>query len=187
MNQDKLSFHVLIRPYVRSYASIVAAYLGWRLLKKDEFTSLLQTQEGLDTVGLASEVLKQDQQQITFSFRQSVAPLIAGDSDHFEVLALTAQQLVGHCYEILHVAKLVPIYGSAIIEFFRHIRNGCFHGNRLHFVRGEPRNYAQWRNLSITPSLQNQKIFRDSLKDKSYMLNFGDPLLLLHDVTKELK
>lgn len=172
MNQDKLSFHVLIRPYVRSYASIVAAYLGWRLLKKDEFTSLLQTQEGLDTVGLASEVLKQDQQQITFSFRQSVAPLIAGDSDHFEVL---------------HVAKLVPIYGSAIIEFFRHIRNGCFHGNRLHFVRGEPRNYAEWRNLSITPSLQNQKIFRDSLKDKSYMLNFGDPLLLLHDVTKELK
>src|SRR6185436_16008790 len=120
---DKLSFHPLIDRYVRSYSSIVAGYLGWRLLKKKEFVSLLQTRGGDDRIGLAVEVLKQEQQQISFSFSRSIKPLVFGSSDHFEVIAFASQQLVGHCWEVLREHGLVPVFSSPIIEFFRHIRN----------------------------------------------------------------
>jgi hypothetical protein len=40
------------------------------------------------------------------------------------------------------------------MEFLRHIRNACSHGNRFTFRDGEPRRLAKLKNLEITRSLE---------------------------------
>jgi len=180
----ELEYHPLIKPYANSFASIVASILGWRLIKLDEFLSLLEKRGGNDRVALASRVLQASDENVTFSFRKSVQPLVSGKSDHHRLLSITAKQLIGHSWEILRINGHVPAYDEPVLEFFRHIRNGCFHGNSFHFQGEEPRNPAQWRDLEITKANQDKRIFRTDLSEKEYFLNWGDPLLLLHDVSQ---
>ena len=182
--RTKLEYDPLIKPYANSFASIVSGILGWRLINLDEYISLVEKRGGNDRVALASQVLKVSNENITFSFRKSVQPLVSGESDHHRLLSITAQQLIGHSWEILRVNGRVPAYREPVLEFFRHIRNGCFHGNSFHFKGDEPRNPAQWRGLEITEASQGKRIFRTDLSEKEYFLNWGDPLLLLHDVSQ---
>lgn len=184
MTDNKLKYHPLIAPYANSFASIVASILGWRLLDQDEFISLLEKRGGNDRVALASEGLLASKENITFSFRKSVQPLVSGQSDHHRLLAISAQQLIGHCWEILKVNGHVPVQTEPTLEFFRHLRNGCFHGNSFHFLGDEPRFPAQWRGLEITRAKQDQRIFRVDLSEKEYFINWGDALLLLHDISR---
>ena len=179
----KLEYHALIKPYANSFASIIAGVLGWRLINLDEFISLLEAREGNDRVALASQILQASNENVTFSFRKSVQPLVSGESDHHRLLSITAQQLLGHSWEILRTNGHVPGYEKPVLEFFRHIRNGCFHGNSFHFTGNEPRNPAQWRGLEITKASQGKRIFRTDLSENEYFLNWGDSLLLLHDVS----
>jgi hypothetical protein len=158
--------------------------LGWRLINLDEFISLLEKRGGNDRVALASQVLQASKENVTFSFRKSIQPLVSGESDHHRLLSITAQQLIGHSWEILRINDHVPAYDEPVLEFFRHIRNGCFHGNSFHFIGDEPRNPAQWRGLEITNASQGMRIFRTDLSEKEYFLNWGDPLLLLHDISQ---
>jgi hypothetical protein len=180
----KLEYHPLIKLYANSFASIVAGILGWRLINLDEFISLLEKRGGNDRVALASQVLQASKENVTFSFRKSIQPLVSGESDHHRLLSITAQQLIGHSWEILRINDHVPAYDEPVLEFFRHIRNGCFHGNSFHFIGDEPRNPAQWRGLEITNASQGMRIFRTDLSEKEYFLNWGDPLLLLHDISQ---
>jgi hypothetical protein len=180
---SKIEYHPLIAPYANSFASIVASTLGWRLINLAEFISLLEKRGGNDRVALASRVLQVPKKNVTFSFRKSVQPLVSGESDHHRLLSINAQQLIGHCWEILKMNGHVPVYNEPALEFFRHIRNGCFHGNSFHFVRNEPRHPAQWRGLEITRANQGQKVFRTNALEKEYFLNWGDPLFLLHDIS----
>jgi len=185
MNSNtKLEYHPLIKLYADSFASIVAGILGWRIIKLDEFISLVEKRADNDRVALASQVLKASNENISFSFRNSVQPLVSGESDHHRLLSITAQQLIGHTWEILKINGHVPAYSEPIFEFFRHVRNGCFHGNSFHFKGDEPRNPAQWRGLEVTKANQGRRIFRTDLSEKEYFLNWGDPLLLLHDVSQ---
>ena len=180
----KLQYHPLIKLHADSFASIVAGILGWRLLKLEEFISLVEKRGGNDRVALASQILQASNENVSFSFRNSVQPLVSGESDHHRLLSITAQQLIGHSWEILRINGHAPAYEKPVLEFFRHIRNGCFHGNSFHFKGDEPRNAAQWRELEITKASQGKRIFRTDLSEKDYFLNWGDPLLLLHDVSQ---
>lgn len=184
MTNIKIEYHPLIAPYANAFASIVTGILGWRLIYLDEFITFLEERGVNDRVALASQVLQTSNENVTFSFRKSIQPLMSGESDHHRLLSINAQQLIGHCWEILRTNGHVPVYGAPVFEFFRHVRNGCFHGNSFHFKGEEPRNPAQWRGLEITKANQGQRIFRTDLSEKEYFLNWGDPLLLLHDVSE---
>ena len=157
---NKLEYHPLIKLYANSFASIISGILGWRLINLDEFISLLEERGDNDRVALASQVLQASNENVTFSFRKSVQPLVSGESDHHRLLSINAQQLIGHSWEILKINSHVPAYDEPVLEFFRHIRNGCFHGNSFFFKGNEPRNPAQWlvstAMTSVTPS-SNEK------------------------------
>ncbi len=183
---SKLKYHPLLDPFANAFANIAAGILGWRLLNEQEFEQLLTLRGENDRVALASEALKASKENVTFSFRKSVGPLVTGTTDHHRLLSLAAQQLVGHCWELLRQANLAPCPKEPVLEFFRHVRNGCFHGNAFHFRGGEPRNRAEWRGLIVTKNLHGQRIFRADLQDSDYFLNWGDPLLLLNDVSRLL-
>jgi hypothetical protein len=184
MTDTKIKYHPLIAPYANSFESIAAGLLGWRLITPAEFASLLEKRGGNDRVALASQALHTLKKNITFSFKKSVQPLVSGEADHHRLLSINAQQLIGHCWEILKVNGYVPMHSEPALEFFRHVRNGCFHGNSFHFVGNEPRYPAQWRGLEITKANQGHRIFRTDGSEKEYFLNWGDPLLLLHDISQ---
>src|SRR5215207_4036099 len=168
----KPEYHPLIKLHADSFSTIVAGILGWRLIKLDEFISLLENRGGNDRVALASRVLQVSNEIVTLSFRNSVQSLVSGESDHHRLLSIAAQQLIGHTWEILRINGHVPAYHEPVLEFFRHIRNGCFHGNSFHFKGGEPRNPAQWRGLEITMANQGKWIFRTDLSENEYFLNW---------------
>lgn len=87
--------------------------------------------------------------------------------------------------------RYAKIKNKPLIQFFRHIRNGCAHGNKFFFkiykdkktgveVR-EPTKMAKFRKLEIT-----RKLMED---DKNIFFDFfsaGDILYLIEDVSKEL-
>ncbi|HCC23653.1 TPA: hypothetical protein DF272_05790 [Candidatus Falkowbacteria bacterium] len=62
------------------------------------------------------------------------------------------------------------------IQFFRHIRNGCAHDNKLNFKQLEKT--AKWRTVELKSSDIARSIFPDVLKD-------GDPILLLIDINNK--
>lgn len=59
------------------------------------------------------------------------------------------------------------------VQFFRHVRNGCAHGNQLNF--DSLHKPAVWRDKTISSSDSGRPVFPDILKD-------GDPSLLLGDI-----
>lgn len=62
------------------------------------------------------------------------------------------------------------------IQFYRHVRNGCAHGNKFNF--GQLSYPAQWRDKTITEENNNKPVFPDVLRD-------GDPMLLLVDINNK--
>ena len=59
------------------------------------------------------------------------------------------------------------------VQFFRHIRNGCAHDNKLNFSTIDK--VAKWRDKEISDKDKNKNVFPDILRD-------GDPLLLVVDI-----
>lgn len=68
------------------------------------------------------------------------------------------------------------IANKAEIQFFRHIRNGCAHNNKLNFATIDK--VAKWRDKEITNLDKNKNVFPDILKD-------GDPILLIIDINNK--
>jgi hypothetical protein len=60
-----------------------------------------------------------------------------------------------------------------IVQFFRHVRNGCAHGNKFNFKHLEYP--AEWRDKCIKQENTGKPVFPNILKD-------GDPILLLVDI-----
>lgn len=87
------------------------------------------------------------------------------------------------CITIFEVLKEDPRYNSIkqqpVIQFLRHIRNGCAHGNKFHFNNNEPRFPAKFRSKSIDRNLQGGEVFF------SY-ISAGDIPYLLEDISKLL-
>lgn len=185
----KLDYHPLIKPYANAFVQTIGGVFGWRLIQPNEFQQLINLRGGNDRIAFAAGTLKDKKQNFSFSFQKSVAPLVDGSVDHIQLLALTSQQLLGHCWEILKHNNLIPVPEKAgtVFEFYRHVRNGAFHGNRFFFEKGKPPFRAEWQDLAITEDLHEKRVFRDSLKEKEFFLNYGDPLLLLSDVSELLR
>lgn len=66
------------------------------------------------------------------------------------------------------------------MEFLRHIRNACSHGNRFTFIKGEPRRSARFHSLQITRELEG---LTPVLFD---YITIGDAVHLLDSITRRL-
>ncbi len=69
---------------------------------------------------------------------------------------------------------------APVLEFFRHIRNGVSHGNRLHFLGPEPRRPASFRGFTLSAADHGKTLFFE------YMLT-GDAMDLLDDTEAHLR
>ena len=137
-------------------------------------------------MGLATVAKIGDGNRVTFPFSKAVYPLVADSDDHIRVCSNLSQQLVGHTYETLREHGLLPRHDLPIAEFFRHVRNGCFHGNRFNLHPGQPKYTAVWRGMMIDASLNGTTVFRSSKGVHGFFLNYGDPIVLLHDLSAQL-
>lgn len=62
-----------------------------------------------------------------------------------------------------------------LLQFARHLRNACAHGNRWHFQGQEPRHPARWRQLSVDASWHGGKAMFGTLGPGDYF-DFLDDL-----------
>lgn len=69
---------------------------------------------------------------------------------------------------------------SPLLQFARHFRNACAHGNRWHFVNGEPRYPAELRGRSLGPAMHGTQAVFD-------WVGPGDYLDFLDDISAELR
>lgn len=83
---------------------------------------------------------------------------------------------VGSVYELLkdRYQSTSPTW-----QFFRHVRNASFHGNKFNLHSGQPNHPAHWRGLEIDRSLNGTPLIYDFLAP-------GDVFLLMSDVVKEI-
>jgi hypothetical protein len=97
------------------------------------------------------------------------------------------QQLVISCY----VSVEDQNDKSPEFEFFRHLRNGCAHGNKFNFrnhkdkktnkvIYDEPSRPAKWNGLEINQTLHGSKVIFDFIAG-------GDVLKLLIDMSKKIE
>lgn len=70
--------------------------------------------------------------------------------------------------------------GNPLMQFARHLRNACAHGNRWHFRNGEPRHRAELRGRQLDPSLHGSKAMYG-------WIGPGDYLDYLDDIIVELE
>ena len=109
-------------------------------------------------------------------------------------LHLAAQVAAGSAYETIK-DKIEAAYGRdpvswpKVIEYFRHVRNGCFHNNRFSVQPPrrkpkaiDPDNPPRWRTSIMTDdaSINSRWVFGD-------LLDMGDCPVLLGDVANQLK
>ena len=184
---EYFNFHELIDPHVNAFKSIVAGAIGWRLVKSGLLQQIISKGPN-DRFAMASEALKKQKKRISFSFEKAMIPLIESSVDHNKVISAQTQQLIGHTFEILREHGKIPKASSASpeFEFYRHVRNGCFHGNKFNFLGNEPRFPAEWRDLIIDNNLQGKRVFRESHIEPEFFINWGDAILLLADISKQL-
>jgi hypothetical protein len=91
-------------------------------------------------------------------------------------LVLVATGFVGSIYEVLRIRHIST---REIWQFFRHIRNACFHDNKFRFTKGEPKYPARWRGLEIERKLQDSLLVFD-------FFALGDFLILVSDVINDI-
>jgi len=83
-------------------------------------------------------------------------------------------------FEILKEdSRYQQVSEQPVIQFLRHIRNGCAHNNKFYLKHGEPRYPAKFRSKTIEKSLQGREVLFSYLSP-------GDIPYLLEDVSKVL-
>lgn len=68
-----------------------------------------------------------------------------------------------------HTRRDVPL-----LEFARHLRNACAHGDRWHFRAGEPRTPAACRHLTLTAALHGQRATWTTVTPRLLVLYLDD-------------
>jgi hypothetical protein len=96
-------------------------------------------------------------ERLTYSTREVLTKMtkLQGDPvrDLLSISMLLAGTRLGHMINTGgHMRKDVPL-----LQFARHFRNACAHGDRWHFAAGEPRHPAALRDLVLTRDLQGQQ------------------------------
>lgn len=61
-----------------------------------------------------------------------------------------------------------------LLQFARHFRNACAHGDRWHFGEYEPRHYAAVRDLAITRALKGKRATWHTVSPRHYVEYLDD-------------
>ncbi len=115
--------------------------------------------------------------------RGVVSPPVSAEYDLHALFSGLAQQLIGNCWDVMQRDGVAPDHSDPVLEFYRNVTDGCLHANRFDFSHGQPEHTASWNGLVITSKLQGQRVFRATIKETDYFLNYGDALLLLGDAS----
>jgi hypothetical protein len=107
------------------------------------------------------------------------ATAIPGAGLRGDALAFTVMHGVTRLGDAIEQAGLRD-KNSSLLEFTRHLRNACAHGNRWHFRNGEPKNPAALRERMIDASLHGSQAVNG-------WLGFGDYLDLLDDLSAHFR
>lgn len=193
-----IKFPEAVKPYIDSYKQAYVGLMSWQVAALvdpkaiDEALARFEA-AGKATAGIAlskdlSDLPPGPTPNVSHSVRSALAPLVNG-KNHFRLVTSITQFLVGHCYAVMEEEGwLEPHRTDPVIQFLRHIRNGCFHGNRFNIEdpakKGKKWKESKWRGKEITLSLNGKRVFRESFEEKEFFLNWGDPILLLSDACK---
>lgn len=109
----------------------------------------------------------------------SRAAALPGAGLRGDFLSLTTMHGVTRLGDAIEQAGLRD-KNSPLLEFTRHLRNACAHGNRWHFRNGEPRHPAALRGRAIDASLHGSQAV-------SGWMGFGDYLDLLDDLAAHFR
>lgn len=192
------TFPELLRPTFKAFEQI---YVGTFLWQHPDFINKVDIMHKLEAVENSGRynarlALSKDLEglpdgespNVAFRVRKSLVALM-NDVDHIKVSTFLIQIFLGHCYSLLEDdGRMEQFRTNPEVQFLKHVRNGCFHGNRFNIVdpvtKGKVWREAKWRGREITLANNGNRVLRDSLDEQDYFLNFGDPILLLQDVCK---
>jgi hypothetical protein len=190
-----IKFPESLKPYLDSYKQ---AYVGLVCWQSREFVNPEVVEAALGqleyygkaTAGIAlssdlTDLPPGPRPNVSHQVRPALIPLIAG-KNLFRIMTSLTQFFVGHCYALMEEESRLEAHRmTPVIQFLRHIRNGCFHGNRFNIEdpakKGKKWREAKWRGKEITLALNGKRVFRASFEEAELFLNWGDAILLLSD------
>lgn len=95
-------------------------------------------------------------------------PTMPGAGLREDLLPLTAIYGATILGDRLQNAQLTKV-GQPLLQFARHLRNACAHGNRWHFRGGEPKHKAELRGRRLDASLDGSKAMYGWLGPGDYL------------------
>jgi hypothetical protein len=100
-----------------------------------------------------------------------------------DLLPLAAMQGATRLGDDLQQARLYSA-SDPLLQFARHFRNACAHGNRWHFQHGEPRHVAALRDRQLDASLHGSRVLFDWVAPGDYLDFLDDLAALLRQVVE---
>lgn len=186
--KTEFTFPKILEPYMLSYQDMCAAILGWTLIDPLYIESVVNKYESDEIHLELKSSVDTNRNKVSFSFKEHIKVLNTKDIRPNRYLSFLSQITIGHCWEILQIEYKkktnlkLKSHPDPKVQFLKHIRNGCFHSNRL-YIRGSlSSGEAKWRFLEIKNEDNGRKVFPDEVNSQS-ILDFGDTLLLLCDVS----
>jgi len=167
----------LFQPILEGYSLTVSGLVA---LKANHYRSQIQPKQVFDIV---SNVSKNPMIEI-----QSTFALIDRYGSVEKAMVVPCCMVVGLAYEWLASdPRYISIGSDPAVQFLRHLRNAAFHGNQFNMradlfdpATGQLKKKASWRSIELLPSHNGTAPFFK-------LLEAGDPLWLLHDITQLLK
>ena len=107
---------------------------------------------------------------LSFSMREALTKLtmLKGDVVAHDLLSISMMHGATRLGDLIdlggHRDTEVPL-----LEFARHFRNACAHGDRWHFTKNEPRKPAACRDLVLTAELQGRRATYDTVSPRRYV------------------
>lgn len=111
-----------------------------------------------------------EEKVLSFSMRDALTKLsmLEGDIVAHDLLSISMMHGATRLGDLIdsgdHRDAQVPL-----LEFTRHFRNACAHGDRWHFNKNEPRYPAACRDLVLTTELQGQRATYDTVSPRRYV------------------
>jgi hypothetical protein len=132
-------------------------------LRADEFKTLYLAQQ-LSLITLLHPELSVLRHLQSITGGGDDLPLVLKDGPEEEVLVFSTREILRSASQLRgdvirdmiftggHFRAEVPL-----LQFARHFRNACAHGDRWHFHGDEPKRPAVCRHLTLTPDLHGQR------------------------------
>lgn len=102
------------------------------------------------------------------TFERAAASAAGIPKAKIRVLSIAMGAAVTHLHDEIKAAKLHD-HQDPLLEFLRHFRNACAHGDRWHFTGAEPRHAAHFGDLVLSKDLNGQYATFDTVGPKSFV------------------